>query len=60
MIRPVPRVAMNPFTLSFVTMSPFAKPMAAATTSTASTAIGMFAGLPAIMSAAIRLERLTT
>ena len=27
MMRPVPRVAMKPFTLSFVTMSPFARPM---------------------------------
>ena len=51
---------MKPLTLSFVTMRPFARPMAAATTSTASTAIGMFAGLPAIRSAAMRLERLMT
>ena len=51
---------MNPFTLSFVTTSPLASPMAAATSSVRATASGMFAASPAIVVAAMRLETLMT
>jgi hypothetical protein len=41
-------------------MSPFTRPMPAATSSTTSTATAMLPALPRIISAAMRLERLTT
>jgi len=59
-MRPVPSVAMNPFTFSTVTMSPFASPMPAQTISVSATAHGMLAALPAIVVAARRLARLMT
>ena len=56
----MPRVATKPCTLSTVTKTPLAAPIAAVTASVSSTAGRTIPSLPSMVWAAIRLARLIT